>query len=162
MFRGQIQTNLPLSIPNKSNFVIFRLYQKRLPFVPTICILDQQTNTLTYLECKECVKKLGVLVDYKLSWKNHIDSIALKISKTIGLQSKLRYFVPHHTLVNIYNSLITPYLRYSLSVWGQASKTHLRVIAGENRQISRIGVSRFLPYFGRLKHSINDVERQYS
>ena len=110
---------------NKSNFVIFRPYQKRLPFVPQICILDRQINMLTYLECKECVNYLGVLIDYKLSWKNHIDSIALKISKTIGLLSKLRYFVPHHTLVNIYDSLITPYLRYGLTVWDQASKTHL-------------------------------------
>ena len=110
---------------NKSNFVIFRPYQKRLLFVPTICILDHQTNTLTYLDCKECVKYLGVLTDCKLSWKNHIESIALKISKTIGLLSKLRYFDPHHTLVNIYNSLITPYLRYGLTVWGQASKSHL-------------------------------------
>ena len=77
-----------------------------------------------YLECKECVKYLGVLTDYKLSWKNHVYSIALQISKTIGLLSKLRHFVPHHTLVNICNSLITPYLRYGLTVWGQASKTH--------------------------------------
>ena len=110
---------------NKSNFVIFHPYQKRLPFVPQICILDHQTNMLTYLECKECAKYLGVLIDYKLSWNNHIDSIALKISKTIGLLSKLRYFVLHFTVVNIYNSLITPYLRYGLTVWGQASKTHL-------------------------------------
>jgi len=43
----------------KSNFVIFRPYQKRLPFVPAICVLDHQTNMLTYLECKECVKYLG-------------------------------------------------------------------------------------------------------
>ena len=97
---------------NKSNFVTFRPYQKRLPFAPKICILDHQTNTLTYLECKECVKYLGILIDYKLSWKTHVDSIALKISKTIGLLSILRHFVPHHTLVNIYNSLITPYLHH--------------------------------------------------
>ena len=77
---------------NKSFFVIFRLYQKRLPFAPTICIRGRQTNTLTFLECKECVKYLGVLIYYKLSWKNHVDSIALKISKTIGLLPKLRHF----------------------------------------------------------------------
>ena len=63
---------------NKSNCVIFRPYQKRLPFAPKICILDHQTNTLTYLECK-------------LSWKNHVDPIALKIRKTIGLLSKLSH-----------------------------------------------------------------------
>ena len=49
----------------------------------------------------------------------------MKISKTIGLLSELRHFVPHHTLVNIYTSLITPYSRYGLTVWGQASKTYL-------------------------------------
>ena len=103
---------------NKSIFVIFHPYLKRLPFAPTICIRDRQTNTLTYLEYKECVKYLGVLVYYKLSWKNHVDSIALKISKTMTLLSKSRHFFPHHTLVNIYNSLIIPYLRFGLTVLG--------------------------------------------
>ena len=67
----------------------------------------------------------NVFIDYKLSWKNHIGSVALKISKTIGLLSKLRHFVPTHTLINIYNSLIAPYLCYGLVAWGQASKNEL-------------------------------------
>ena len=65
-----------------------------------------KTDTLTYLEYKECVKYLGALIYYELSWKNHVDSTALKISKTIGLLSKLRHFVPHHTLRHIYNPLV--------------------------------------------------------
>ena len=101
----------------QTNQILLWLYQKRLPFAPKIRILDHQTNTLTHLECKECVKYLGVLIDYKLSWKNRVDSMAVKISKTIGLLS--RHIVPHHTLVNIYNFLIC------IIVWGQASKTHL-------------------------------------
>ena len=59
-------------------FVIFRPYQKRLPFIPKICIKDPARNTSVYLERKEYVKYLGVLIDYKLSWKNHIGSVALK------------------------------------------------------------------------------------
>ena len=111
--------------------------------------ITHQTNTLTYLECKECVKYLGVLIDYKLSWKNHVDSIALKISKTIGLLSKLRHFVPYHTLVNIYNSLITPYLRYGLIVWGQASKTHLnKLLILQKRAL------RFIYFSDRRDHAI--------
>ena len=65
----------------KSNFVIFRPYQKRLPFIPKICIKDPVRNTSVYLECKEYVKYLGVLIDYILSWKNHIGSVALKSAK---------------------------------------------------------------------------------
>ena len=64
-------------------------------------------------------------MDFQLLWKSRVDSVALKIGKTIRLLSKLRDFVPYYTLANIYDSLIIPYLRYGLTVWGQASKTHL-------------------------------------
>ena len=40
----------------KSNFVIFRPYQKKLSFIPKIRISDPVTNTCDYLECKEYVK----------------------------------------------------------------------------------------------------------
>ena len=96
-----VSNKLTLNL-KKQIFVIFLPYQKRLPFLPTIYINDRQTNTLTYVECKDRVKYLGVLIDNILSWKNHIDSITLKLSKTIGLLSKIRHFVPFYTLVSIY------------------------------------------------------------
>ena len=72
VYQWLVSNKLTLNL-NKTNFVIFRPYQKRLSFLPTIYINDHQTNTLTYLECKDHVKYLGVLIDYKLSWKNHIE-----------------------------------------------------------------------------------------
>ena len=64
--------------------------------------LDFKPTKLKLLEkLSDATEHLGVLIDYKLSWKNHVDSIALKISKTIGLLPKLRHFVPHHTLVKV-------------------------------------------------------------
>ena len=76
----------------KSNFVIFCPYQKELPFTPKLYIYDPSTNKQKQLECREFVEYLGVLIDYKLSWNNHIDTILLKISRTVGLLSKLRHF----------------------------------------------------------------------
>ena len=38
------------------------------------------------MKSKDYVKYLGVLLDYNLSWKNHTEYVALKISKTIGIQ----------------------------------------------------------------------------
>ena len=55
------------------------------------------------LDCKNYVKYLGILIDSNLSWKIHIEYIALKISKIVGLIAKLRHFVPLHTLLNIYS-----------------------------------------------------------
>ena len=108
----------------KSNF-IFRLYRKKLRFTPKLYIYHPSTNKHKQLECREFVKYLGVLIDYKLSWNNHIDTILLKISRTVGLLSKLRHFVPFSTLISICYSLIAPYFRNGLIAWGQASKSQL-------------------------------------
>jgi len=78
-------------------------------FSPQISILDCETNKRVSLEQKRYVKYLGVLIsDQNLSWKNHVNSVIINISKTIGMIAKLRYFFPSTVLVNIYNSLILP------------------------------------------------------
>ena len=77
-------------------------------------------------ECKDHVKYLGVLLDSNLSWKSRIDNVALKVSRPVGVVARLRHFVPRTTLLNIYQSLILPYLTYGLAAWGQPAKTHLQ------------------------------------
>lgn len=87
----------------KSNYVIFRPYQKELDYQVNLNIFYHNTNPFISLECKDNVKYIGV-IDSNLTWKNHIDYIASKISKTIGIISRLRHFVPTSTLLNIYRS----------------------------------------------------------
>ena len=88
-------------------------------------IFNSKTNTHVYLECKEYVKYLGILIDSNLTWKHHVDHIASKISKIIGIIARLRHFVPLSTLLTIYQSLVFPYMSYGMAVWGQAAQTHL-------------------------------------
>ena len=88
----------------KSNFDIFRPYQKKLHFQPKISIFDNEKNMNVFLDCKDYVKYLGVLLDSNLSWKIHIEYVALKMSKTVGIIAKLRHLVSPHTLLIIYNS----------------------------------------------------------
>ena len=68
---------------------------------------------------------VGLLIDENLSWKDHIRTLTTKISKTVGLIAKLRHIVPNQTLLNIYKSLIVPYITYGLTSWGNASETLL-------------------------------------
>ena len=77
-----------------------------------------------------------------------IDSVVLIISKTIGLLSKLRHFVPFHTLISIYNSLIARYLCFGLVAWGHASKTLNEVLIVQKRAI------RFIHFADRRDHTI--------
>ena len=104
---------------------MFRTCQKRITTPVNIRLFDNDTGQYVDLDNKECVKYLGVLIDSHLSWRNHIDYISTKLSKTIGLFTKLRHSVPQHTLITLYWSLIHPYLNYVIIAWGQASKTLL-------------------------------------
>ena len=112
----------------KSNFVIFRPYQKRLAYQPKLYMFDNEKSKYVCLESKVYIKYLGVLIDQHLSWKYHIDSVVTKISKNVGLIAKLRHSVPRPILLNIYKSLVHPYLTYGLAAWGQACKTYLNKI----------------------------------
>ena len=136
----------------KTNYIIFHPYQKRLNYDVNIKILDSRVNKYFNLERKEYVKYLGVMIDNHLSWKHHINYVALKISRNIGILSKLRHFVPPKTLYGIYNSLIFPYLSYGLVAWGQAAKTHLeKLLTLQKRAVRLINFAPFrshaVPYF---------------
>lgn len=58
------------------------------------------------LEHKEDVNYLSLLIEKNLSWRNQIDSLILKISKTVGMIAKLRHFVPQNILLHIGISII--------------------------------------------------------
>ena len=64
-------------------------------------------------------KFLGVTIEH-LSWKYHVNDIACKISKVIGVLNRLTGFLPLHILVNlhVYNTMILPHITYCIVVWG--------------------------------------------
>jgi hypothetical protein len=76
------------------------------------------------LKQSEFVKYLGIYIDQNLTWKSHINYISKKISKSVGIISKLRH-VDLPTLKQVYYSLVYPYLQYGISVWGNTYKTRL-------------------------------------
>lgn len=148
-----IANKLSLNI-KKTNYIIFHPYQKRIVFDIRIKVYDSRTKTFFDLERKDHVKYLGVIIDQHLSWKHHINYIALKISRNIGIISRLRHFVPLKTLISIYNSLISPYISYGLIAWGQASKTHLeKILILQKRAVRLINFLPFrthaIPYFAQ-------------
>ena len=76
------------------------------------------SNILSYImqrnevECVTRTKFLGVIIDNKLKWNDHITYVKSKISKTIGFFYKMRQYLGRKALVNLYYSLVFPYLIY--------------------------------------------------
>ena len=90
------------------------------------------------IECKRSIKFLGVMIDQHLSWKDHIDIAACKISRTIGIISKSKYFISETSLLQLYHSLVYPYLYYGNIVWGAAYKSNLKRLNVLQKRIIRI------------------------
>ena len=91
-------------------------------------VFDNENKMMKQLERKSFVKYLGVMIDNDVTWTFQVDYIALIISKTIGIISRLRNFVPTSILLSIYRSVIHSYISYGLLAWSQNSKANLNKI----------------------------------
>ena len=83
---------------SKTNFVIFAPVNKPMKSI-TILINKQAISQ------KDYVKYLGVLIDSRLTFQQHISSIKKKVSRTIGIMYELRHFVNKKVLISIYYSI---------------------------------------------------------
>ena len=61
---------------------------------------------------------LGITINKNCDWKNHIFYTSKKISKNIGLLSRLKFLMPKHCLKLLYFALVQPYLNYGILLWG--------------------------------------------
>ena len=102
---------------NKTNFVIFRSHQKILDHNVTLKMNNKA------LEQKDHVKYLGVLLDQHLSWKYQIKSVALKVSRGLGIIAKLKPFLKDQLIRTIYFSVVYSHLYYGIQAWGSADPT---------------------------------------
>ena len=65
-------------------------------------------------------KHLGMFLDSKLDFDEHIKGVFEKTSKSIGLIRKLRNFLPRPSLLQIYKSFVRPHLDYGDIIYDKA------------------------------------------
>ena len=68
-------------------------------------------------------KCLGVIINSTLSWDDHIKIIRGKISKSIGIITKILRNLPNTTLIMLYHTLVQPYLEYYNIIWATDSSS---------------------------------------
>ena len=77
------------------------------------------------IERATSVKYLGVYLDEKMTWSNHIQQLSLQLAKTFGIFYRLREYVTRETLCMLYCSLVYSRVQYGISIWGTATKSRL-------------------------------------
>ena len=105
---------------DKTNFIIFHPPQIAIKHTVMLSINNK------VIKQEKHIKYLGLFIDSHLCWKYHILHISKKIKRWIGILSKIWFFVSQQVLVQLYYSLIYPFLTYSLTAWGNTYKTSLQ------------------------------------
>ena len=75
---------------------------------PSVIIDIQCTDDL--INSVNKAKYLGILLDVKLTFSDHIKALEIKVSRSVGILSKLKYFLPQDALFKLYYALIHSHL----------------------------------------------------
>ena len=114
---------------SKTKYMIFTSKNR----TPVTCSL--KVNNIQIEKVSE-FSFLGITLNDNLTWHNHINKIANKISRNIGLLYKLKHFLPPFVLRTLYCSLILAHLNYGNLIWGTNTARILKLQKKAIRVIS--------------------------
>jgi len=83
-------------------------------------------------------KFLGIYIDNKLNWKDHISYISGKIARGIGMLIKARKCLDKTTLRNLYYTFIYPYFIYCNQIWGSTYVSNIYKLTILQKKMIRI------------------------
>ena len=105
---------------DKTKWFLFHPLSKRqfLPqTLPNLLIED------IYIKREHVTKFLSVFINENLYWKQHIEILSSKISKSIGILYKSRNVLSKQCLNQLYFSFIHSYVNYANIAWASTSKS---------------------------------------
>jgi len=116
----------------KTNFMIFT--PPRYKITSSFDIVINNTPVLKV----NTIKFLGVILDSKLSWTEHVNHIKLKISKATGIICKAKKYFHSVTLRKLYFAFVNPHLQYCIEVWGNTYNYLIDSLIRLQKKIVRI------------------------
>ena len=97
-------------------------------------------------------KDLGVLIDNKLDFGDHIKEIVGRANRMIGMIRASFACLNIKMFLNLYMALIRPLLEYCVQVWSPHKRKYIKLIEGVQRRATRLVPElRELTYEERLK-----------
>ena len=119
----------------KTKFMFFHYHQKNIAqLIPKLSINGHPIDRVTNFNF------LGLTIDENLNWNAHIQKVSNKISRALGILSRVKRYLPKRILKTLYNSLILPHLQYSILAWGSKNN---RLVKLQKRAIRIITNSKY-------------------
>jgi len=83
-------------------------------------------------------RSLGIHIDNKLDYSDHINYLGRKVACSVGILCKLKSSFPKEILLQLYHALVFPHLLYAIPVWGSTYKTKLCKILSLHNKTAKI------------------------
>ena len=103
-------------------------------------IIDNSKSLIIKEEKVRTKKYLGLVLDHKLKFFEHIDYIKKKIAKRTGAMYKSKSLLPLKYRKMFANSLMLPYFDYLDNIWNKATKTKLSELDILYKKIAKIAL----------------------
>ena len=107
---------------SKTSFIIFNKQPNKT------CDYEFKLKINNLIKRVNSIKYLGVLIDSKLSWSEHVDYLNLQLARYSGPFTRLRRYVPNEILCLLYYSIIYSRIKYGILSWGRASNLLLKKV----------------------------------
>ena len=102
------------------------------------------------------VKFLGVYIDNKLKWDEHINKVKMKLNKSFYALNKAKHFLPRKQMIALYYALVYPHLIYGITLWSGTYDTHINKVVITHKKIVRILVgARYNAHTGPIFKKFN-------
>ena len=99
-------------------------------------------------------KYLGVIINTKLSWDDHVDYITRRANRLLGLITSMSSGLATSALLALYKSLVLPILEYGLPAWNPTNRNLCDRLESIQRRATRIILKQRrqqMPYPERLR-----------
>ena len=63
-------------------------------------------------------KFIGIVIDDKLCWLDHMNSINIRLSRSLYILNSVKNMLPNFILRQFYYTMVQPYLSYGIILWG--------------------------------------------
>lgn len=106
------------------------------------CINSKNSNQLIFnghvIQQVHVVKYLGVMIDDKLNWVEHINCLISKISSFTGILYRIKNYLPLHCKKSVYFALIHSTLIYCIEVYANVNQSTLKPLLVKCNRLLRV------------------------
>ena len=103
----------------------------------------------TKIERKSECRFLGVIVDDKLCWAQHITAMKAKMSRYVGIMYRIKSLLPVKARLQIFHSFVQSHLNFCPLVWGFAAKSNIEALFTSQKKGLRAAIPGHINYMYR-------------